>query len=273
MNQINFNQVGGFPLSTNILAKLQTAFSIFNALGNIVGELTIISGCEVAGDNVGNGVVYINGEVLEFRGGLAQTKVIIKEDTENLTFQNGNSYPSIKTRYVTFGTGVGAINWVDFKRGFPTKNIPAAFAGKVDNTTLDAVILRIDELEKKNAVFQTDGGMILWNKPANLIPDGWAEVVNWRGRMPIGWNPDDANLDTVGETGGAKTAVVSIPVSGYGVGADSGGNPSGQLLVSSGAAENGEFLESVKKASSAPVGATVNHMNPYRVVLFIEYIE
>ncbi len=273
MNTINFNQVGGFPMTTNILGKLQTAFSLFNALGNIVGELTIISGCEVAGDNVSNGVVYINGEVLEFRSGVAQTKVIVKEDTENLTFQNGNSYPSIKTRYATFGTGVDAINWADFKRGFPTKDILGALFSKVSTETLNAVLLRIDKLEKKNSVFQAGGGMVLWNKPANLIPDGWAEVADWRGRMPIGWNPADADFDTVGETGGSKTAVVSVPISGYGVGGESGGTPSGQLLVSSGAAENGEFLESVKKASSTPAGASVNHMNPFRVVLFIEYID
>ena len=150
MNVINFNQVGGFPLSTNILAKLQTAFSIFNALGNIVGDLTIISGCEVAGTNVANGVVYINGEVLEFRGGLAQAKVIIKEDVENLLFENLNYYPAIKTRYATFGTGVGAINWVDFKRGYQTKNLLDALALKADDSIVmaiaDAVALMLTKL-------------------------------------------------------------------------------------------------------------------------------
>jgi hypothetical protein len=150
MNFIEFNQVGGFPLTTNVLNKLQTAFTLFNALGNIVGNLTIISGCEVAGNNVANGAVFINGEVLEFRGGLAQSKVIIKEDTENLAFQNGNSYPVIKTRYVTFGTGVGAINWSDFKRGFQTKDLFDAFAKKADGSIVtaiaDAVALIITKL-------------------------------------------------------------------------------------------------------------------------------
>lgn len=169
MNQINFNQVGGFPLSTNILAKLQTAFSLFNALGNIVGDLTIISGCEVSGANVGDGVVYINGEVLEFKGGLAQAKVIIKEDVENLLFENLNYYPVVKTRYATFGTGVDAINWVDFKRGFATKDIAEAFALKGDKTVLDglsgfvdlmyAKLLTIDMYAEKNVqanLAQTD---------------------------------------------------------------------------------------------------------------------
>jgi hypothetical protein len=272
MNKLEVNQVGGFPLTTRILDELQKAYTIFNALGAIVGEITIISGCTVTGSNVSDGVVFINGEVLEFRGGLAQTKVIIKQDVENLTFQNGNANPVIKTRYVAFGSGVGAIDWVDFKRGYLTKDIAEALADKVDNTTLNALQLKITQLEKKTAVFQTGGGMVLWQKPVNQIPVGWQEVVDWRGRMPIGWNPDDTDFDTIGEAGGAKSAVVSIPIAGYGVGGASDGTPSGQLLVSSGAAENGEFLESVKKASSTPAGASINHMNPYRVVLFIEYI-
>lgn len=178
MNTINFNQVGGFPFSTNILAKLQTAFSIFNALGNIVGDLTIISGCEVAGDNVGNGVVYINGEVLEFRGGLAQTKVIIKEDVESLLFENQNSYPVVKTRYATFGTGVGAINWVDFKRGYQTKNLLAALASKADDSIVTAIaeavaliITKLNTIEtgaQKNVRSDwdaTDGDKAIDNKP------------------------------------------------------------------------------------------------------------
>lgn len=183
MNTINFNQVGGFPLSTNILAKLQTAFSLFNALGNIVGDLTIISGCEVAGTNVGDGVVYINGEVLEFRGGLAQTKVIIKEDVENLLFENQNSYPVVKTRYATFGTGVGAINWVDFKRGYQTKNLLEVLALKGDKSVLDglsgfvdlmyAKLLTIDMYAEKNVqpdMAQTDDTAddFIKNKPGTI---------------------------------------------------------------------------------------------------------
>lgn len=205
MNTINFNQVGGFPLSTNILAKLQTAFSLFNALGNIVGELSIISGCEVAGTNVSDGVVYINGEVLEFRGGLAQTKVIIKEDVENLLFENNNSYPVIKTRYVTFGTGVGAINWVDFKRGYQTKNLLEALALKGDKTVLDglsgfvdlmyAKLLTIDMYAEKNVqpdMAQTDDTKddYIKNKPGTISYLA-------KGTFAVGDNPETDSIKTV----------------------------------------------------------------------------
>ncbi len=205
MNQINFNQVGGFPLSTNILAKLQTAFSLFNALGNIVGDLTIISGCEVSGTNIGDGVVYINGEVLEFRGGLAQTKVIIKEDVENLLFENLNYYPAVKTRYVTFGTGVDAINWVDFKRGFATKDIAEVFALKGDKTVLDglsdfvalmyAKLLTIDMYAEKNVqpdMAQNDDTKddFIKNKPSTIS-------YLYKGTFVVGDNVTTDSLRTV----------------------------------------------------------------------------
>ncbi|CAD0007567.1 hypothetical protein [Flavobacterium salmonis] len=139
MNKQDFTLLNGYPLNQTSLDRMQTAYSIFNALGNIVGEKTIISGCELTGSNVSNGVVYVNGEVFEFRGGVVQTKVIIKEDATNLVYKNNNSYPVVKTRYVTFGSGVDSIDWADFKRGFATKDILAGLLGKADQTSFDAL--------------------------------------------------------------------------------------------------------------------------------------
>lgn len=160
MNQLNYNQVGGFPLTTRILDEIQKAYSIFNALGTIVGDKTIIAGCITTGSLVSDGVVNINGEVLEFRGGSTQTKVKIVEVVENLVFEDNTAKSVIKTRYVTFGTGVGAMDWVDFKRGFATKDMAAALLGKADQSTFDALadafalvytkMLTIEEGAEKN---------------------------------------------------------------------------------------------------------------------------
>ena len=198
MNIINFNQVGGFPMTTNILGRLQTAFSLFNAFGNIVGDKTIISGCIVAGSNTGSGVVYLNGETFEFRGGATQSKVIIKEEVEVLLYQNNNAYPSVKTRFVQFGTGVGAIDWVDFKRGFPTSSI-------------DTLIQRIVALEARPTVGNIPVGLVaLWGRAANLIPAGWIEYTALRGRTAVGQNSDDLDYAAVGNFGGAKNKILTI---------------------------------------------------------------
>jgi hypothetical protein len=145
MNKLEVNQVGGFPMTTRILDEIQKAHAVFNSLGGLAGNFTIIAGCVTVGSTVGDGFVFINGEVFDFKGGLAQTKVIIKEDVENLTFQNGNANPVIKTRYVTFGAGVGAMDWVDFKRPIETKALEAML-GTI-NTSLAAIVTKLNTIE------------------------------------------------------------------------------------------------------------------------------
>ncbi|MCT4698092.1 hypothetical protein [Tenacibaculum haliotis] len=115
MNQTDFQQNGGFPLETNTLNFMQSAYSIFNAFGALAGDKTIISGCETQGSEVTNGYVYVNGEILEFRGGIKQTTVVIIEDNESVEFEDGTVKDIYKTRYVTFGVSGNSIPWTDFK--------------------------------------------------------------------------------------------------------------------------------------------------------------
>lgn len=261
MNLINFNQIGGFPLTTDTLGKLQTAFSLFNALGAIAGDKSIISGCTLVGSNVSDGVVYVNGEVFDFKGGLLQTNVIIKEDTESLIFGNSNAYPVIKKRYIQFGIGVGQMAWSGFK--------------SIDPTT--ALTTRMAELEKKTAVFQTGGGMVLWNKPAVDIPTGWAEVIDWRGRMPVGFKTGDADFgDWDNRNGGSKTKTLTeaeLPV----INKTIDSNTAIDFGSGSGVAQR---AASVSAGTGAPIktqiqfggGESFSILNPYRVVIFIEYV-
>lgn len=198
MNKLEVNQVGGFPMTTRILDEIQKAHAVFNAFGGLAGNFTILDGCVTVGSNVGNGFVFINGEVLEFRGGLAQTKVIIKEDVENLVFQNGNSNPVIKTRYVTFGTGVGAIDWVDFSRPIETKGIAALLASI--NATLATAVAKLATIEANAKVqLQSDFNQndntqkdYIKNRPAtiNYLKKG-VEVIGDVGAPGVG------NLKTV----------------------------------------------------------------------------
>ncbi|MEG0188928.1 MAG: hypothetical protein RR668_09725, partial [Algoriella sp.] len=125
MNKINVQQTGGFPLETDTLNAMQNAYDIFNSLGNIIAPLAIVKGCEIVGNTVANGVVYIDGEVLEFRGGQAGATVIIREETKSKNFENGENKVVYLTRYATFGSSVQNINyqWVDFHRPMSIKEI------------------------------------------------------------------------------------------------------------------------------------------------------
>ncbi|WP_461632731.1 hypothetical protein [Labilibaculum euxinus] len=62
-----------------------------------------------------DGVVYINGEVLAFKGGTG-TQVIIKEDITELPFEDGSSKEVEKVRYATFGIASSSYVWTDFIR-------------------------------------------------------------------------------------------------------------------------------------------------------------
>lgn len=167
MNRMNFGNTGGFPMSTRILDELQTAFSIFNALGAIAGDKTIISGCVTTGSIVSPGVVCIDGEVLEFKGGTVQTKIKVIEAIESLLFEDNVSKPVIRTRYVQFGTGGGAMDWADFKRPLETKNLADTFAGI--NTSLASILTKLNTIDS-NAKVQVP---VDWN--ANT---GVARILN-----------------------------------------------------------------------------------------------
>ncbi|MDY3343783.1 hypothetical protein PG326_00745 [Riemerella anatipestifer] len=145
MNKLNFNQTGGFPLSTNILDAMQTAYSIFNKLGGLAGNLAIISGCEVSGNSVADGVVYINGELLEFKGGTLGTNVIIREETESRVFEDGSNKAVIFKRYATFGSSTPdqTYRWENFKR---VKNLPQMDEEKAAKKELNEKVNEINKL-------------------------------------------------------------------------------------------------------------------------------
>lgn len=258
MNTIDFTQTGGFPFDQGTLAFLQD--SIYNAAktANLGGPLCILSGCVQSGGNVSDGVVVINGEILPFQGGAIDTKVIVVETTTDLLYEDNVSRPVKKVRYATFGDdGIQNNPWTDFKR----------------NTT-EGVLARLERLERIAAPFLPvgageRGGMVLWKKPANLIPAGWAEVVDWRRRLAMGYDPDDPDFDTVGEAGGGETATlvkanmpsdltVEIPVAST----DSG----------TGAFDEGSTGGGTRSINLGGSSQPFSILNPFRIAIFIEYI-
>ena len=169
MNKINFNQTGGFPLSTNILDAMQSAYSLFNHLGSLAGELVIISGCVITGNTVSDGAVYINGELLEFKGGSISTNVVIKEETESRVFEDGATKPVIFKKYATFGSSLPekTFTWAEFKR---FENLLNLTEKKAEKTELYKSIKRIEKLEEQKPVIGEikQGIFDLGN-----LPPGW----------------------------------------------------------------------------------------------------
>nr|WP_294922217.1 hypothetical protein [uncultured Flavobacterium sp.] len=224
MNRLDVNQVGGFPLTTRILDELQKIPAVFNGLGGIAGDKSILYGCTITGSTADNGVVFVNGEVFLFKGGLVQTKVIIKEDKENLVFENNESKTVIRTRYVTFGTGIDAMDWADFKKPFETKEIESALAGKADLTTFEALadafaivytkMLTIESGAQKNLQEYYDYGVVTTQNRQNginefdytknfteIFPPSGYTMANLKAFLPsiakIAFNGNVDNSDTM----------------------------------------------------------------------------
>lgn len=267
MNKLNFNQSVGFPLETEILDEMQKSWTVLNALGAIAGNFSIISGCVVTATTAANGVVFINGEVLEFRGGVVQDNVIIVEVPQLREFEDGNSRDVIYTRYATFGTGTTQWLWADFKRGFETKEIPAAMALKEDKTNVAALLARIVALEGITTVNVPSGLIAIWGQAANLIPVGWTEYTPLRGRVPVGFDSAIPGFDTLGYAAGSKTHTNTA--------AEIAPHTHPLSTDNKNAAGTGSEKTLTSTSTGAAVGTGVNGipydiMNPYRVVLYIQ---
>lgn len=189
MNNINFDQTGGFPLETDSLSFLQATFGIFNALGAIAGDAVIVSGCVENGSNVGNGTVYLNGEVLEFRGGSKTSTVKVFESVVSKEFENGESKPVFTTRWVGFGSGAGSVSWSSFTRLNPLKEMQKALV------PLDTIVMY--------------GGAL------NDIPAGWHlcngsnGTKDLRAKFVVGYDPANADYNAEGKTGGQKEVTLT----------------------------------------------------------------
>ena len=169
MNKIKFNQTGGFPLSTNILDVMQSAYAIFNQLGNLAGNKAIISGCEQLGNTVADGVIFLNGEILPFKGGTIGSSIIIKEESESRVFEDGATKPVIFKKYATFGSSTPekTFTWVEFKR---VDNLLDLTEKKAEKIELDKSIKRIEKLEEqKPMIGEIKQGIF----DLENLPPGW----------------------------------------------------------------------------------------------------
>ncbi|MFK7113380.1 hypothetical protein V3468_02885 [Flavobacterium oreochromis] len=283
MNKQNFNQSEGFPLETEVLADMQESFDIFNSLGNIAGNFSIISGCEETNGFVSNGVVFINGEVLEFRGGNVSSTVIIVENRIKKEFENGEEKDVLFIRYATFGIGVSTYNWTDFKRPKSTVQLTK---DKTEQIEFEKLIERVKQLEARPTANVPVGLVAIWGLPANTIPIGWVEHQPLRGRTPVGKDPSydtntngdltNYNLNVLDFAGGKrehKLTVSEMPEHDHQQGSEAlynsygGGGYVGSRTW--GAEGNAAYINALtsKKGGDKPH----TNMQPYRVVEFIRY--
>ena len=285
MNKLHTEHNAGYPFDVGFLAFMQNAYNLFNHFGHLAGDKAIISGCEEIGNTITPGTVFINGELFPFEGGAKGDTVIIKEETNEVTFDDGFLRPLENIRTAAFGrsTPQKTFNWEDFKRVY---NLQYLGENKTDNTETEKLLKRIEKLEKQKQAVPI-GLIALWGKPASEIPAGWREYVNLRGKMPIGLDPDyvnkpedpqDYGLNQLLKQGGERSHKITtdeMPAHSHQQGSEAlhnlfgGGSYVGERHWGGTSGVN-TFI----KQNTSTVGSDQPHNNmpPYRVVQFIEYV-
>ena len=191
MDKVIYDQTEGFPLDVNILDFGQKANQITQQLGEIIAPLAIVKGCIENGNNVGDGLVYINGELLPFKAGLKQNVVRIVESAESREFENGAQKNVLITRYATFGAGSGTTyNWSDFHRSISLK-----------------------EIEKRLVhvgFIQDYYGDVSKIPSGYYLCDGTNGTPDLRGMFIVGYDPANAEYNAIGNKGGEKEVTLTV---------------------------------------------------------------
>ncbi|ATA83543.1 hypothetical protein [Capnocytophaga sputigena] len=281
MNKLHTEHNAGYPFDVGILAFMQNAYNLFNHFGHLAGNKAIISGCEEIGNTITPGTIFINGELFPFEGGAKGDTVIIKEETNEVTFDDGFLRPLENIRTAAFGrsTPEKTYNWEDFQR---VSNLQNLGKNKAENKALEELKDEVGKLKKQKQAVPI-GLIALWGKPASEIPAGWREYVNLRGRMPIGIDPDyvktkddvqDYRLNALNQSGGErshKLTIAEIPSHSHNI----EGLPTQINDTDRGIGHNSQFsIDDIDTRTSTSTGGDQHHNNmpPYRVVQFIEYV-
>ena len=258
MDLINFVQTGGFPVKAERLQEMQTAYSIFNELGNLAGNLPILSGCVVTGTSVTAGYVFINGEVLKFKAGFLGENVIVIQNESNKEFENGEIKAVHYERYATFGTNPDASwTWESFKRP----------------DSILVLMARVNVLEKKTAIFQAGGVVFPWFLPIDQIPTGFAIVTNMAGKTIFGYDPGQVEFNEIGKTGGGKDVKLTASnIPELELKLKKSSNTSGGVANNFVVNVNNNEGEATLKVNSGSANTNVKILNPYRTAVYIEFI-
>jgi hypothetical protein len=267
---INFLQTGGVPLTNDLMAQIMDAISTYNVLGDLAGNLTILSGCVVTGQNVSPGVVVVDGDVLYFEGGTTVSTVYVHTEEITKTFEDTTDKVLIIKKTVKFGSGTTNYNWADFVKLKTLKEIQEKVNNSVSQDDFDALVERVEVLEIKTAPIINGGIILAWRKPASEIPQFWKECTDTKGKILLHCDPNDIDFSNLGNTGGNKKITQTIDqmpkhkvrytrtlpwASGSGGGFSGGGN---QFNISD--------VDSPEVGGDQPM----NIMNPHKIVLFIE---
>lgn len=268
---INFLQTGGVPLTNDLMAQIMDAIATYNVLSDLAGNLTILSGCVQTGQNISEGVVVVDGDVLYFEGGTIVPTVYVHTEQITKTFEDQTDKILIEKKTLKFGNGSVNYSWSDFTKLKTLKEIQLLAENSVSQNAFNTLKGRVDLLEMKTAPIINGGIVMIWRKPLSEIPAGWKECTDYRGKTIVGRDPNDTDFSLLGSTGGSKTREIlranlpnfrlnSSALQPYGSNSGNGGF------------DGGNSYWNYKNVQSEILGdgTALQIMNPHRIVEFIE---
>lgn len=260
--RINFGELGGLHTWQETFAFMQDSYrTTFGQIAALLGQNVILNGVVLSSGTYSSGWMIVDGVICPFAGGIPGTYITTEELIDVEAFDDATTKDVFFTKRAVF-SNIDGVPFADFVR--------------VSNSILS----RLSTIEKMLQPFKpyTVGGdvvygtMLLWKRPAIEIPDGWEPVDDptINGKTLIALDPTDADFDDVTKTGGSKGHVVTkdniqafnVPV--VGREPNTGG---ASLGIGNGGASNSV---NIKIGVDSPVA--INHLNPYRIVMYIRYV-
>jgi microcystin-dependent protein len=205
---IDFSQPGGFPLTQDVLAFMQSSYR--DALAGIAqqfGELTIISGVVVTGSTVSDGWIVYEGELVRFVGSTLSAQVVVDTLQTQLMYEDGANRTVLFEKRAYCGSP-GTFDFADLKR--LNTQWEQWLPGDIKMVTCTHAYI--------NANF-TPTGLGINERRGWAICNGQNGTVDMRSRFAIGW--DDRNVDpnderwdtahtTMQNTGGLKRVQLTV---------------------------------------------------------------
>jgi hypothetical protein len=177
----------------------------------------------------------------------------------------------IEKKTVKFGDASEVYPWADFVQLETLRDIQIKVNNSVTSDQYNALLTDVALLKMKCAPIINGGIIMPWRKPANEIPAGWKECIDFRGKTIVGLDPNDADFNVLGAANGSKNTTIerdnlpnmntNVPIVHPYEGSEMGGGFNG-----------GNNHWRTKNIVINPGGSasSMNIMNPYRIVYFIE---
>ncbi|WP_343671831.1 hypothetical protein [Chitinophaga sp.] len=217
MNKIEqLTNLGGFPMTQYTLDFMQSSYhDALAGLSKLIGNGVIVSGMEEVNNNVADGWISYNGELLPFIGGPKQATWIVEELSESRLFADQvtrNVYFTRRARFATGGIAYGNLQRIETLVGLrdTIANMQVSFTQQLNNLWKKGDVIEVDCDAQYIANNFNNTGLGINARSGWAICNGNNGTKNRMGKFPVGYDPSRADYNEPGKTGGAESVTLTV---------------------------------------------------------------